>query len=147
MPTSAPPSPRIWGITALPALRMEAQIAPAMQDAWELTGRITACVEQPCVVTLAPVRTDIDEPVRRLYSPHATTPDAEEIEMPDDEIEPLGQTIDPGAVMVEALALALPPYPRAPGAELEQAGDAPDDDDTRRPFAGLADLLDRKPQK
>lgn len=135
------------GITAVPALRMEAQITAAMNDAWELTGRVTARVVQPCGITLAPVETTIDEPVRRLYSPHVTHPQGEDVEMPDDEVEPLGQSINAGAVMVEALALALPPYPRAPGAQLEQTSDdsAANGDDTRRPFAGLADLLDRKP--
>ena len=33
-------------------------------------------------------------------------------------MEPLPQALDLGEVMVEALALALPPYPRAPGVEL-----------------------------
>lgn len=137
------------GITAVPALRMEAQITAASNDAWELTGRITARVVQPCVITLTPVETTLDEPVRRFYSPHATQPQGEEVEMPDDEVEPLTQSIDAGAVMVEALALALPPYPRAPGAQLEQPANdsAANDDDTRRPFAGLADLLDRKPTR
>ena len=66
--------------------------------------------------------------------------------MPDDEIEPLGPMIDAGEVLVEALALALPPYPRAEGAELPVAATAPDDqeDGGRRPFQGLADLLRRK---
>lgn len=133
------------GLSALPALRMEARIVPAMQDAWELTGHITARVVQPCGVTLAPVETDISEQVRRLYSPHTTVPHGEEVEMTDDEVEPLGQVIDAGAVMVEALALALPPYPRAPGAHLEPAPSDDAGDDTRRPFAGLADMLHRKP--
>lgn len=134
------------GLTAPPEVRLAATITAAPNDAWLLEGRITARVQQACVVTLAPVRTDIDEPVRRLYSPHATTPEGDEVEMPDDEIEPLGQTIDAGEVLVEALALALPPYPRAEGAELPEAGIDPDDEDdsTRRPFQGLADLLRRK---
>lgn len=137
------------GITAVPALRLDAQIAPASHDAWELTGRITARVVQPCGITLSPVETAIDETVRRLYSPHTAQPQGEEVEMLDDEIEPLGQSIDAGGVMVEALALALPQYPRAPGAELEAPGPdgALDNEDTRRPFAGLADLLDRKPTR
>ncbi|WP_299362554.1 DUF177 domain-containing protein [uncultured Paracoccus sp.] len=135
-------------IQALPQLRMTARLAPAPQDAWELQGRLQARVVQPCVVTLDPVETALDEPVHRVFSPHAADPAAEDVEMPDPDIEPLDQTIDVGAVMVEALALALPEYPRAPGADLDavtgdQGGD--EADDTRRPFAGLADLLARKP--
>jgi hypothetical protein len=47
--------------------------------------------------------------------------------------------------MSEALALALPLYPRAPGAEFQEAaasapGAAPLTRESTRPFAGLADL-------
>lgn len=126
-------------LTDLPAARLDARIAPASNGAWELTGRLTARVVQPCVVTLAPVETALDEPVRRLYSPHAAEPSEAEAEMPDDETEPLAQTIDAGAVLVEALSLALPLYPRSPGAALDPAPE--DEPDTRRPFAGLGALL------
>ncbi|QJD17834.1 YceD family protein [Paracoccus sanguinis] len=139
------------GLSRLPAARLEATIAATGQEAWTLTGRLTAQVVQPCVVTLAPVETAIDEPVRRVWSPYADSggdlPEGAEIEMPDDEVEPLGSVVDPGAVLVEALALALPLYPRAPGAALDAAGEAgadADDDPGRRPFAGLAALLGRR---
>ncbi|TRW96692.1 DUF177 domain-containing protein [Paracoccus sp. M683] len=134
----------------LPALRLQAQITAQGSDAWVLTGRLTARVVQPCVVTLAPVESPIDEDLRRVFSPHVTAPLDEEIEMPDDEIEPLGQFIDAGAVMVEALALALPLYPRAEGAELpEEAEDQPsadDEGDRQKPFANLGALLSKRPQ-
>ena len=63
----------------------------------------------------------------------------------DDESEPLGQWIDPAAVMVEALALEIPEYPRANGAELGQVvytkpGEIAMTDEDARPFAGLAGL-------
>lgn len=134
-------------LIAPPEVRLTGTITAAPNDAWLLEGRLTARVQQACVVTLAPVRTDIDEPVRRVYSPWAGTPEGDEIEMPDDEIEPLGPVIDTGAVLVEALALALPPYPRCSDAELPEAATDPDvggGEGTRRPFQGLADLLGRK---
>ena len=134
-------------LTAPPRARLTGTITAAPNDAWLLEGRLTARVQQACVVTLGPVQTDIDEPVRRLYSPHASTPEGDEVEMPDDETEPLGPVIDTGAVLVEALALALPPYPRCKGAELPDAALDPDDEGgegLRRPFQGLADLLGRK---
>ena len=132
-------------LTAPPEVRLTGTITAAPNDAWLLEGRLTARVQQACVVTLAPVRTAIDEPVRRVYSPWASTPEGDEVEMPDDEIEPLGPTIDAGAVLVEALA--LPPYPRCDDAELPDAALDPDgdgDEGARRPFQGLADLLQRK---
>ena len=101
---------------------------------------------QPCVITLKPVRTDISEPVRIQFSPHVAAPEGDEIEMPDETLEPLGNFIDLTAIMVEALSLALPAYPRAEGASLPQAAAADDDaaGDTRRPIAGLDKLLGGK---
>ena len=92
------------------------------------------------MVTLAPVTTDLQEDVRRLFSPHVATPEADETEISDDETEPLGQFIDAEAIMAEALALALPLYPRAAGAHLD-AADPEENHEVRKPFAGLADLL------
>lgn len=134
-------------LTAPPEVRLTGTITAAPHDGWLLEGRLTAQVQQACVVTLGPVRTRIDEPVRRVYSPHAAEPEGDEVEMPDDEIEPLGSTIDAGAVLVEALALALPPYPRCADAALPEAATDPGDEGdegTRRPFQRLADLLGRK---
>ncbi|WP_134679718.1 YceD family protein [Paracoccus ravus] len=128
------------GISALPALRFRGEIRPAQSDAWEVTGKLTAKVVQPCVVTLAPVKTSLAEDVHRLLSPHAGTHEADEVEMGDDELDALGQFIDVEAMMIEALSLALPLYPRAEGAELDAPEDAPEEEG-RKPFAGLADLL------
>lgn len=128
------------GLDGLSKLAFEGQIRAEGGDAWALTGRLRARVTQPCVVTLKPVRTTLDEPVERHYSPHLTAPEGDEVEMPDDTLEPLGQFIDLAAVMIEELALALPEYPRAEGAELTPAPDDPEPD-TRRPFEGLDKLL------
>ena len=95
-------------------------------DSWLLTATLAARVTQPCVITLKPVRTDISEPVRIQFSPHVAAPEGDEIEMPDETLEPLGNFIDLTAIMVEALSLALPAYPRAEGASLPQAAAADD---------------------
>lgn len=135
------------GILDLPALRFEGQVEARGNDAWVLTGTLTARVVQSCVVTLEPVESAIKDDVRRVFSPHVRPPEDEEVEMPDDELEPLGQFIDAGAVMVEALSLALPLYPRAEGAELPDVEDEPsEDEDRQKPFAGLGALLSKRPQ-
>ena len=115
---------------------------------WALTGKLGATVIQPCVVTLEPVTTRIDVPVNRVFLADWSDPDEEEFEIPeDDETEPLGAEIDPARVMVEALSLALPQYPRKDGAELGQSGftepgkQAMTDEEVK-PFAGLAQLRD-----
>lgn len=135
------------GLLDLPKLRFSGSIRAVASDGWQVTGRLAARVVQPCVVTLAPVTTDLDEPVERVFSPHLAAPEGDETEMPDDALEPLGQFIDLAAIMAEELSLALPLYPRASGAGLETP--EPDDDEpARKPFAGLADLLknSKKPQ-
>ncbi|MDP5306755.1 YceD family protein [Paracoccus spongiarum] len=131
------------GISGLPKLGFRGEIRAEGGDGWALRGVLTATVVQPCVVTLRPVRTALREEVTRHYSPHLSDPEGDEIEMPDETLEPLGQFIDLGAVAIETLALALPEYPRAEGAALP---DAPPDEapaDTRRPFAGLGRMLGR----
>lgn len=136
------------GLLDLPQLRFTGDLVARGNDAWALTGRLVARVVQPCVVTTQPVETPIDETVRRIFTPHLVAPTEDETEMPDDEMEPLGQFIDAGAVMVEALSLALPLYPRVAGAELPEAEPEAEaeEDDRRKPFAGLGDLLNKRPQ-
>ena len=76
-----------------------------------------------------------------------------EVEMPeDDTVEELPATLNLVDVMTEALALALPDFPRADGAELGEAiftepGVAPMRDEDTRPFAGLSSLKDALEKK
>ncbi len=131
---------RELGIDGLSRLAFTGQISARDADAWVVEGRLTARVTQPCVVTLAPVSTDLDSEFRRVFSPHIATPEGDEVEMTDDELEPLGQFIDLRAIMTEELSLALPLYPRAEGAALTEPEPDPDDA-PRKPFSGLADML------
>jgi uncharacterized metal-binding protein YceD (DUF177 family) len=140
------------GIEAVRKLRLSGEIAPMGKADWQLTATLGATVVQSCVVTLAPVTTRIDEPLSRLYLANMPEPEVEagaEVEMPEnDSQEPLPAVLDLSRVMVEALALALPLYPRAEGAELEDArfaapGTAPMSDEDARPFAVLKGLRDK----
>ncbi|MFV0358831.1 YceD family protein [Tropicimonas sp.] len=127
-------------------VRLAGQLIPEGRADWRLEATLGATVVQPCSVTLEPVTTRIDTPVLRRYLAGYTAPDDAEAEMPeDDSIEPLPASVDLGQVLGESLALALPDFPRAAGAELAQAdftapGTAPMTDDDARPFAGLAGL-------
>lgn len=131
------------GLSDLPAMRFSGAVRASGADEWALTGRLEATVVQPCVITLEPVTTVITEPVSLIFSPHVSAPEEDEVEMGDDSVEPLGQSIDIGAIAIEALSLALPTHPRAPGAEMPAiAGDdAPEPEETRKPFAGLAAMM------
>ena len=137
------------GLSGLRKLSFRGTLRAEGSRDWRLDATLGATVTQPCVVTLAPVTTRLDEPVTRLFlADMPDIPEAEEIEMPEDDTqEPLPEVIDLDAVMSEALALALPLYPRAEGAELGETvltepGKAPLRDEDTKPFAGLAQLRD-----
>lgn len=136
------------GLNGLRKLSFEGQIRPMGKTDWQLDARLGATAVQACVVTLEPVTTRVDTDVTRRFLSDYSDPDDPEVEMPeDDTIEPLGAWIDPYLVMQEALALALPDYPRKDDAALGQMiytepGQAPMTDEDARPFAGLAGLRD-----
>ncbi len=137
------------GLVALPAFQFRGEIRPTGHRDFVLHADLTAEVIQPCSVTLAPVPASIAEPVRRTYLADWQEPQGDEVEMTeDDSQEALPEVIDVGAVAMEALELALPAYPRAPGVALGEAvfappGSAPLRDDDVKPFASLAALRDR----
>jgi uncharacterized metal-binding protein YceD (DUF177 family) len=134
------------GIVGVKKLRFSGALAPQDQKDWMLTAKLGATVVQECVVTLDPVTTRIDEPVNRSYVADIPAIEASEIEMLVDEtVEDLPATLDIAQVMIEALSLALPVYPRAAGADLAdtvftEPGVTPMSDDDAKPFAGLGAL-------
>lgn len=135
------------GLEAVRKLRLSGRLVPEGRADWRLEASLGATVVQSCVVTLAPVVARVDEEVSRRYVADLPNVEAGEVEMPDDDVEALPAALDLGAVMLEALALALPPYPRAPGAELgevvvTEAGAEPLTAEAARPFAGLRRALD-----
>jgi uncharacterized metal-binding protein YceD (DUF177 family) len=137
------------GVSHLRKVSFAGTLEPMSGGGWELNAQLGASVVQPCGVTLVPVTTRIDERVSRRFLPDYAGPSEAEAELPEDvDAEPLGAVIDPAAVMVEALALAVPPFPRAEGAELGAAvfaapGVVPMTDADAHPMAGLAALRDR----
>ncbi|MXU65502.1 YceD family protein [Oceanomicrobium pacificus] len=138
----------VLGADSVRKMRFEGHIRPSGRKGWRLKGNLGATVVQACVVTGEPVKTRVDTGVSRIYQPDAMADATDlEVELTDEDIdlEPLGERIDLGLVAMEALALALPDYPRVPGARLEDAqfaapGVTPMTDDDAKPFAGLAAL-------
>ncbi|MEM6679015.1 MAG: DUF177 domain-containing protein, partial [Pseudomonadota bacterium] len=138
------------GLNGLPGLGFRGTLAPS-GGGWALTGRLTARMLQSCVVTLEPVETAVDVAVERIWLPDVVLPEGAEIELgADDDTapEPLGDDIDLAGPMVDALALEIDPFPRAPGAEhgtrvYAPPGAEPLTEEAARPFAGLADLKAR----
>lgn len=126
--------------------RLVGEVAPSGKADWILSASLGATVDQRCGITLAPVTTRIDEEVKRVFLADWQAPEAVETEIPEDtNSEALPAELDLIALFTEALSLALPPFPRAPGAELQsgqftEPGKTPMSDEDARPFAGLAKL-------
>lgn len=145
----APKWPRPLACWNCPPFGWWARSPPRASTTLPSTAHLTAKVVQPCSVTLEPVPATLEEDVVRHFIADWTEPDAEEIEMSEDDTsEPLPEVIDLGDVAMEALSLALPLYPRAAGAELGQVSVAPPGaepirEDDLKPFAGLAALKDK----
>jgi len=140
------------GITALRKLRFHGELRPIGRRDWEIDAMLGATIVQPCAVTLEPLTTRIDEHVLRRYLADMPEPQGLEVEMPsDDTQEPLGTMIDPGAVALEALSLALPPFPRSKGAMIAEdgairaapEGAEPIEEERPKPFAALAGLREK----
>ena len=134
------------GVDQIKKLTFKGALRAAGRTDWVLSGHLGATLVQPCVITLEPVTTRIDEPLLRQFIADWQEPEDPEAEMPDDDTsEPLGETIEVLDAVIEALSLAIPAYPRKDGAELgamlhAEPGIEPLNEETVRPFAGLAEL-------
>jgi len=143
----------LLGLLDLPELKLEGDILPTGRHDLRFEALLTALVVQPCSISLVPVKTRLAEPVLRRYLQDFADIDGVEVEIPeDDSAEALPEQIDAAAVAIEALALALPLYPRAPGVELgeavfAQAGLEPLREGDLKPFAGLAALAEKMARK
>lgn len=141
------------GIIGIKKLRFTGELSPMGRTDWNLTAKLGATVVQECVVTLDPVTTRIDESVTRTYMAELPEIEASEVEMPeDDTIDPLPASVDLAEIMIEALALTLPAYPRSPDADLgaiiyTEPGSQPMTDDDAKPFAGLGSLREALEKK
>lgn len=116
-----------------------------------VSGRIDAAIVQPSVVSLEPVRQAIGEPIDRVFLPGGEKPyagpagaevfvDLEGADLPD-HFE--GQEADLSDLIVETLALAIDPYPRAPGESVADLGIEADEQAAESPFSKLKALKPR----
>ena len=142
------------GLFSLAKLRLDGTLRATGKDSWRLKAHIGATVEQACVLTLAPVQTRIDSIAERNYLPLKAQDETSggldgEVEMEqDDTLEPLQTELDLMQVLIEALAIELPTYPKAAGASFEKKviaapGIVPLSDEDAKPFANLSSLMDK----
>ncbi len=143
------------GITALPMLEVDLTLKRWRRDGVEVTGVLRARAEQPCVVTLEPVFQDIAQKLRTTFLPERSAlavpvnrQDRELVLDPEGDDPPEtfeGDSIDVWPFVMEMLGLALDPFPRAPGAQLQTTPDEADEPENaeKSPFAVLQALKSR----
>ena len=113
---------RRFGLLALDRLTAEVRLTRRAGGLIELTAELSADVVQACVVSLEPVPATLTESFSLFYA--ETAQDDPANMLPEDEIIEIyeNDTIDIGEAVAQQLALALDPYPRAPGVAAGQAG-------------------------
>jgi uncharacterized metal-binding protein YceD (DUF177 family) len=140
---------KVARVAGLPRLSANFDLTRQGSDGLRVVGSVSATVDQACVVTLEPIRSEVEEEVDLLFTPPPASP-AELSEGPlavdaPEPPEPLqGGVVDLGAVATEFLLLGIDPYPRRPDAVF----DAPKGPDAGEgPFAALAALKKEKNEK
>ncbi len=134
-----------FGLIALDQLSATAELVRA-GDVVTATGRLWARAVQHCVASGEPVPATIDEAFALRLAPGIDETPLDEIELREDDLDELshdGNVVDLGEAVAQTLALALDPFPRAPGAEdkLREAGVVAEED--IGPFAALKALRDK----
>jgi hypothetical protein len=142
---------RLAGLRHVPRLEANFDVTRHGSDGLRVVGRVSATVEQTCVVTLERLTNEVEEDIDLVFLPPPlakpqpdpfetsgrTSQQAWSIEG-QSEPEPLiGGVVDLGALATEFLFLGLDPYPRKPGAEFQRQQDV---GPQQGPFSVLAQL-------
>jgi len=148
-----------FGFLGLPAFSARVTVDRRPGGRVVVEGRLRGKIVQACILTLDPVTQDLDETFRIVFKQDLTEerdPESGEalVSPQADAPEPLsGNMLDVGEIAAEQLSLAADPYPRRPGAKLEDVLPRPRRDgrpmrqeQRRHPFAGLAALKDKPPR-
>ena len=108
------------------------------------SGRLTADLVQNCVVTLAPLPGHVDEKFAETFAPEGyESGEDDDSDVPTEYFD--GHEIDIGELAAQLLSLSLDPYPRTPDAAPgPPAGGGADTPERRKPFHGLAGMLEKR---
>lgn len=135
---------RRFGVVSLDRLVARVSLRRLPRDGLiQLEGCLWATVTQACVVTLEAVTSEVEREFSQLFTLGlGSEPDGEvfvdlDAEDPPEPVE--DGRIDLGEAVAEHLSLALDPYPRGEGAEL-QSGDWDGAEARNSPFAVLGTL-------
>ena len=134
-----------YRLPAIAALTATLRLDPWGQGGARVTGVVHGELTQVCVVSLEPFPATVDEDVDVRFTPQtaaksrSTATEATQTFSLADEDEPhpvIDGKIDLGALAAEFFALGLDPYPRKPGAVLDD--ERTNSEPTDSPFAALA---------
>jgi len=129
------------GVDAVEAFGARIELAKITPTRFALEATVEADIVQSCVVTLDPVRSRIARSFRRdLFLTQAKPSlDVEVAPVDEDGREEIASLrYDLAVPVLEELALAIDPYPRAPGVAFEAPADPADE--PVHPFAALKAL-------
>jgi uncharacterized metal-binding protein YceD (DUF177 family) len=132
-----------FDLLALDRLEAKVKLAPMAGGYYRLVADFEAQLAQACAITAEPVPARVAESFSLIYGP---VDESSEIVLDGaaEPVEPLDDgMIDIGEAVAQQLSLALDPFPRAPGASLEDEADLSDHAQRESPFSALAKL--RKP--
>ena len=145
-----------FGFLGLPAFSARVTVDRRIGGQIVVEGRLRGKVVQACVLTLDPVTQELDDAFRLVFKKDLADerdPESGEAVLGAhaDSPEPLsGNLLDVGEIVAEQLSLAADPYPRRPGAKLEDVLPRPRGggrkgapEQRRHPFAALAALRDK----
>ncbi len=149
---------RRFGLLSLASLKAKCRLRPVAGGMIELTGALHAELEQECVVSLEPVPARVDERFEVRYALDiARFRAAGAEELIDMEAEEPPEAIDAGAIdlgeaVAQQLAVALDPFPRAPGVEFNgvvepeaaEAASSAGSEGKASPFAALVRLKEKR---
>jgi uncharacterized metal-binding protein YceD (DUF177 family) len=138
---------REHGLVSVERYHVDLLVTAWKRHGVSVKGKVEGDITQSCVVTLEPVVQHISEEVSGLYFPEESRIGRDGFETggeiildpegPDSPETFTGDTIDVGALAEEFFGLAIDPYPRKPGVQVEAP---PEADAPESPFAELARL-------
>ena len=133
-----------FGLSSIEELRASLRLRRGEGGVVRLVGAFRASVVQTCVVTLDPLRDEIEGGIDLRCVPEGASAAREVVVDPVEDVEVLnGDSIDMGEIVAQELAVSLDPYPRRPDADPvdeRASGRDADPDAAAHPFSALARL-------
>ena len=135
-------------VCSLTKLHFDGIIVQNSDQTYTFSANVNALVIQNCIVTLYPVKTSLNFGIKRHYSKNSPKTHSKKVitNILDNHLEFFGKTLNISDVIVEALSLEIPDYPRRKnikfnGVSATKKGVTPLRSISESPFYALKDLL------